>query len=197
MQTMGAAPEYRNIHGRKWGRGLRPWLLLPKVVFVGIFLGSLVSTLVLVFLPPPPVTPEGWMEHLQTIRRAFEHLVVPALLGAILCGVLLTAIQGKALLRMRWLRLKVIVVAVFVPAAHLFMHGRFLVLEEAVRSGSQPRAVAARHAMTLGLVAVIACGLLVIVLGRLKPRLGQDYAKTSSRAAEREAGKDSHDSAKS
>ena len=31
----------QNIYGRKWGRGMRPWLLIPKYICVALILGGL------------------------------------------------------------------------------------------------------------------------------------------------------------
>ena len=41
-----SSPPYTNIFGRKPGRGVRPWLLIPKVIAVATFVGGYVATIV-------------------------------------------------------------------------------------------------------------------------------------------------------
>ncbi len=176
------ATEYRNIHGRQWGRGIRPYLLLPKFVCVGIFLGGLVSLMLLELLRPPPRTPAAWAEHADRIRRAYTLVIVPALVGVLLMGLLLASTHFKAFIRMRWFKVKMVTVAVFVPTLHTFMQNRSRALRAAVIDAPDPAAAGAiRQQLVWGTCAVLIFAFCIIVLGRIKPRLGQDYARTFSK----------------
>lgn len=181
MPGMSATRYQQNIYGRRFGRGVRPWLLMPKVVFAAVFLGGLVSLLVLGFLRPRPATAAEWKAQAEIVRLAYMRVIVPGLVGAMATGVLLVIIHGGVLLRMRWLQVKLALIAVFVPTFHIFMAGRSLALREAVARGDFATALLLREQLFWGTVATLVFALTVILLGRLKPRLGQNYARTFSR----------------
>jgi len=84
---------------------------------------------------------------------------------------------------MRWFVLKMVLIAVCVPGLHLFMSSRARALR-AVLNASTPDLQSAAflwHQMLAGTIAALTFAVVVIVLGRVKPRLGQDYARTFSR----------------
>ncbi|HPU34462.1 MAG TPA: hypothetical protein PK184_17340 [Phycisphaerae bacterium] len=175
---MAGTRDYQNIHGRRFGRGARPWLLIPKVLFVAVFLGGLVSLLVLGFLQPTPTTAAEWTAQLTIIRQAYRCVIVPALAGALLTGVALTIVHRGVLLRMRWLQVKLALIVAFVPTFHLFMAGRSLALQDAITRVDFAAATLLRKQLFRGTVATLAFAVAVILLGRLKPRLGQAYGRT-------------------
>lgn len=178
-----SATEYVNIHGRRWGRGIRPWLLVPKVICVSVFLGGLVSVLVLGYLPAPPATHEGWLDHARFLRRAYVCVIVPALVGAMFMGLLLLSAHFTALIRMRWMQVKLVLMAVFVPSMHTYMQNRSIALREVLESnGDLALAGTLRGDMLAGNVATLAFALAAMFLGRVKPRLGQRYGRTFARA---------------
>jgi uncharacterized membrane protein len=178
---MSANREYQNIHGRRFGRGLRPWLLIPKVLFVAVFFGGLVSLLALGFLQPAPATLAEWAAQVALIRRAYRSVIVPALAGSMISGIALTIVHGGVLLRMRWLQAKLALIILLVPTFHLFMTGRSLALQSAVDRGDFAAAALLREQLFRWTVATLLFALALILLGRLKPRLGQNYARTFSR----------------
>jgi uncharacterized membrane protein len=168
--------SYTNIHGRKAGRGIRPWLLLPKVIAVGLYLGALASTLVVWFSSDYLATDAGDPQRLavlQTIRRLMLVLAVPALLTAMGFGVALLLQHPRQLLRLRWVRVKLATLAVLVPTAHWFLSSRLAMLREAYPAEQAPPAA---QQLTWGLVLTLITSVSVIILGRLKPRLGQNWA---------------------
>jgi hypothetical protein len=178
---MSASGEYRNIHGRKPGRGWRPWLLIPKYAAAAVFLGGLVSLLVLGFLPPAPTTQDGWARLSALIHDAYAFVIVPGLLGALILGVLLALAHPLTFIRMRWLQLKLVLITAFVPTLHVFMSHRSIALRDAVAREDFAAAAQLRQELMAGTLTAIAFALLIIVLGRLKPRLAQNFAQTFSK----------------
>lgn len=179
MQT---SPEFVNIHGRRWGRGWRPYLLLPKVVCVAVALGGTVMLLTLVFLRPVPAAGAEWLEQARLIRLGYTRVIVPALFGAMLLGAGLLLHHGRVLLRLRWLQVKLAVVLACVPALHLYMRSRSLALQAALREPADLALVQSlRQQLFGGTLAVLAFLLIVLLLGRIKPRLGQDYTRPTEK----------------
>ncbi len=172
------AKTYTNRHGRKWGRGLRPYLIVPKLFFVAGFLGGLMGTLMIVYAQPVPATPAEWAGHLDLVHRAYSHLIVPCLVGAMLFGLVLLSSHFRAFIRMRWFQVKIFLVAVGVPCLHVYMYDRMQMLTRFVQEERFVEATAYRGHMASGTVAALAFGLVVLFLGRVKPRLGQDYGRT-------------------
>lgn len=181
---MSATPEYQNIYGRKWGRGWRPYLLIPKFIFVACFLGGLITLLVLGFLGSTPKTSAEWAREAEFIRGAYGKVIVPALIATLVAGAVLASAHLRVFLRMRWLQVKLGLIVVCVPALHLFMSGRSAALRHAVAHGHLASARAIRQQLFHGTLVTLAFALVVVLLGRLKPRLGQKYGRTFSRAAE-------------
>ena len=178
---MAPRPEYRNVHGRKWGRGLRPWVLIPKVLFVAGLIGGLLTLVAVLLLPASSPTPEAWRVRVDLVERTFTRVVIPCSTLAVLAGVVLLVMHGRVLLRMRWLIVKLTVTVLALPAGHLFLRFTLRSLQEAIAVKSfeqahrliwQLRAAAAGVLIAVGVIAV---------LGRLKPRLGQDFGGTFSR----------------
>ena len=174
-----SATRHGNVHGRKWGRGVRPYLLLPKIVCVATFLGGLVSLLVLLLLPEPPQTREAWIAQAELVRRGFGWVIVPSATGAVVFGSLLLRCHFRVFLRMRWVRVKLALIAVFVPGLHLFMRSRSIRLARLVEGdGDLAEAAVVRGELAAGTLAALGFVLVVIFLGRIKPRLGQRYGRT-------------------
>lgn len=176
-------PPIQNVHGRKWGRGIRPYLLLPKYVCVSIFLGGLVTTLIHSTFMPAPATPEAWRAWSERFTFAYTRVIVPALLGAMTMGVLLLTTHLRAFIRMRWFQAKLALVALGVPTLHFLMRARSSALRthltQPIPDPEQTASLAA--GLRTGTALVIAWALILIFLGRIKPRLGQDYGRTFAR----------------
>lgn len=175
-----------NIHGRRGGRGIRPFLLILKLTGVAMFLGGLISLLILVLLPAAPQTVEAWQHQASLIRRAFLCVIIPGLLLAIVAGLLLAASMWRVMIRMRWFVVKIVVIAVGAACLHLFMHGRSVALQATLQRTAPDLAEAAalRKQLLTGTAVTILFGLTVTILGRVKPRLGQDYGRTFGRRAQ-------------
>ena len=152
-----------NVHGRKWGRGLRPFVLVPKVLAVGGLFGGAVAVGVL--------WARGEVEPAAAVVR---WVVIPATIVASVCGAALMVLAGAGVMwRQRWLRVKLALLAVGVPATHVWLASQV----HATRAG-RPGAAGWGAA---GLGVVIAGVVVVVVLGRVKPRLGQDWGRAFGR----------------
>lgn len=149
---------YINRHGRKPGRGLRPWLLIPKVLAVCCYFGSLVSMLAVWFAMPRSSAPP-----IQPMLLIDNYITIPSLLIAMLLGLALAIHHGPVLLRMRWLQFKILL-----AVSLLFIHFR-LEMSFLSRTPLKP------------LILAVAAAMLIIWLGRHKPRLGQNIAAQKKR----------------
>jgi uncharacterized membrane protein len=170
----------KNIYGRRWGRGARPYLLMIKIVFVATLIGGLVSLLALVLLPAKTASIEARQAYADALHRAYAYVIIPSLVGAMVAGLALLASAWRALLRMRWLQLKLSLIVALVPILHAYMRSHSLSLQAlAAQEQPDPAALAtAHHQILAGTVAVLVFALLTATLGRVKPRLGQDYGRT-------------------
>jgi uncharacterized membrane protein len=168
---------YINRHGRKGGRGLRPWLLIPKIIAVAVYVGGLATVLGLWlasdFTSFELIDPRRDLV-IRQVSRVMVCLVVPALLVALLLGVALLLQHPREFLRMRWLQIKLISLVILIPAAHLYCRSCFQAIRHAPDKASSDQASAR---FTLGIGATLAASVWVVVLGRLKPRLNQRLAE--------------------
>lgn len=177
-----ARKEYVNIYGRKGGRGIRPLLLLPKVVSLAVFLGGYVSAAVLWYY----FRSGYWGEQVwpvQAVSILFRRVIVPSLFATMFFGVLLFLQHPKVFIRRRWLQAKLVVVCLL-PVVHTIARGNFQEIKAELLDPQGSGAVAdvetACQRFSLCLMIGLAAGLLLVVLGRLKPRLGQKPKPLSS-----------------
>lgn len=183
----GAAP-FANVHGRKPGRGLRPWLLVPKVAAVGVLIGSLAASVVIAqfvaarMAAGVETTLPMWSVDL--LRAVFVQLVVPATAAAIVLGVGLLLMHGpRLMLRQRWLQVKLTLLAVAAPVGHGTMVALLEHVRDAAEAGSTDTATLHRFSIMASLV--LAGVIVLTALGRHKPRLGQNWARTHRRVLKR------------
>ncbi len=174
---------YRNIHGRRGGRGLRPWLLSIKLLAVAAMFGGLCGSLVVCqlglswFATLPGG--EALTRTAPLLRAMYLYLIVPALLAAILAGVGLLTLHARTLLRQRWLQVKLAILVVLVPIGHMVMSAQLAAVRQTAAQGLRDPAPLA--SFRNGVIMLIVAFGLVILLGRLKPRLGQNWAKVHAR----------------
>lgn len=184
--TLGRAspPRPVNVYGRRPGRGLRPWLLLPKLVAVGMLLGGLAASVVLCghvsgrMVDGTYATLPLWSVDL--LRLFFLTLVVPGAALAMLFGVLLTWMHGPGLmLRQRWLQVKLLFLALAAPTGHIMM----VMLLARARAAAEAGASDPQPIQQFGIMAMmVLAGVIVLAtLGRHKPRFGQNRAHAFAR----------------
>lgn len=153
---------YKNIHGRKWGRGLRPWLLIPKYFAVAILVGGLFALGVLAIASTFATTEAQSRGNWMLVRSVFRYQVIPAAAAAVVLGVLLLMQHRREFLRMRWMRTKLALIIIAVPLMHFWLRSKV------IASSSQAELLPA-------ILTALALFALIAVIGRLKPRLWQRY----------------------
>lgn len=159
------------------GRSIRPWLLIPKIIGVMIYVGGVATVLGLWLasdFTSMDITDPRRQLVLHQVSRLMVFLVVPALILALLMGTALLLQQPKVFLRTRWWQIKFLALAIVIPAAHFYCRAKFTILKETTSKATSD-AVASQF--TMGLTAALIGSIGVVVLSRLKPRLGQ---KTTS-----------------
>jgi hypothetical protein len=159
-----------------------------KLLGVAAFAGGLATVLLGVFLTASPTAPAGWRQEAELISRIYMRLIVPGLVVAATFGMLLAASIWRVMVRMRWFVVKMALVVVAVPALHVFMRSRLTALHALLAEPIPDLgdAAALRGQLLLGTSVAIAFAVATIILGRVKPRLGQDYGRTFSRAPQSE-----------
>jgi uncharacterized membrane protein len=167
-------PPYTNVHGRKPGRGIRPWLIAAKVIAVALYVGGLASVTFIWLTSdynalPPDDPRRQWL--LNLVGRMMVYFVVPALLVAMLLGVLLLLQHPRVFLRMRWLQVKLILLLILIPAGHFWCRARVRELRN-LHAPPKVHHLAARG-LSWGLVGTLVGSVVVVVIGRTKPRLAQ------------------------
>ena len=165
---------------RRGGRGLRPWLILPKFIAVGLLLGGITTNLVILILyTDEKVTYMNCPATVELMRWIFRLMVIPGSSLAILAGLCLAATNHWAVMtRQRWLQLKIMIVVTAIPILHFWLRHQLNTLHHGNTGVETDLSIGYLHT-----VLIIAAGiiLLLIWLGRIKPKLGQNWAKTYSR----------------
>jgi len=177
-------PTHTNQYGRKESRGYRPFLLIPKVIFVALYLGSLAAILAIWLasdFPSLAASDPRRLMLLDQISLLIMYLHIPLLLGALAFGAALFLQHPRVFLRLRWLQVKLLCLLILIPASHFFLASRFARLEDP--SADRARAATAATQFTVGLAITLAASIWIIILGRLKPHLGQNWAKAYPKTA--------------
>jgi hypothetical protein len=175
--------EIRNVHGRRPGRGLRPYLIVLKILSVAAFFGGLAAVVMGVLFGPEPLDAAGWRADMVLVHRVYAGVIIPGLLAALVFGTLLFVTIWQVMVRMRWFVTKMILIAVGVPALHIYMRSRSVAMEAllALPSPDLQQASDLRAEMIAGTMLAMLLAVAAIILGRVKPRLGQDYGRTFAR----------------
>jgi len=163
---------FTNKHGRKPGRGVRPWLLMPKLFCVATYFGGLVGAMALLFLMD--IQNDEVRTHLIEVQSVlFRFSIVPGLIGALLFGAALLYHHGKPVWQMRWMRVKLVIVVISVPIFHTI--GRILLTTARETEGAE--SISAMQNFRLMVISVILVTGLIMLIGRHKPRFGQSFGK--------------------
>ncbi|MHC5004473.1 MAG: hypothetical protein ACYTJ0_15275 [Planctomycetota bacterium] len=158
---------------RRAGRGIRPWLLLAKLLGLTGFLGGLASMTAMGLLGPRPDSLAEW----QTVRALFRSMFFPCFFG----GLMLTIAAGVALylqhpgvfVRLRWFRLKVALLVLLTPVLHIWARTRMGAFDRALEVGRLDELPGRWDRVTTAFAVSLAAYLLVGAIGRIKPRLGE------------------------
>lgn len=168
---------------RRRGRGIRPWLLTVKLFGVILFVGGLAASAGLMYGAPAAAD----LRERRLLAECVHWILIPGTIGggilAIAAGMSLWLQMPRTFLRMRWFRLKLLLLVVLVPTFHLL--GRltamklYTVLDEPGGGLSEAGALWDRLAAVFS--AALLSMLLIVWVGRVKPRLGQKFASARSR----------------
>lgn len=168
---MTSAPA--NIHGRRATRGLRPFLLVPKVLAVAALLGGILAAAA-IWSARVRLGPASAVAGVNVILL---RVCLPAWILSVAFGLLLFMQHPREFARMRWMRVKLLWLALALPVSGWIAVRGLASLEAMARGdGSTLTGAAASRHVTLGLGMLIASAAVTIVLGRQKPRLGQNWA---------------------
>lgn len=171
-----------NIHGRKFSRGLRPLILIPTVLCVGLFFGGSVAVMLIWTKGRFADDPLAGRWQVQAVSMLFRWLLIPSLGATILLGLLLFLQHPLAFWHMRWFKLKAAILLVAVPSLHFTMEPLLFKLKAAALAApsstvAQGELAAVSRQFSTGLVVVVIGTAILIVIGRYKPRLGQPYTR--------------------
>jgi len=181
-----AEPAKVNRHGRKPGRGIRPVLLIPKIVAVCMLLGGLAAVAILL-RPGQAWTMPALAATTDDISHLFRFLIIPAAGLAILCGIALLLQHPKILLRQRWMQAKLVLLVIAIPLGHILTRTQMQTLhtiahgESAIPASSMMRPAVVDRMFGLAIAAQMLLGF-ILILGRLKPALGQNWARAYRKA---------------
>jgi uncharacterized membrane protein len=167
---------YPNKFGRKGGRGIRPWLLVPKIFGIVVYVGGFCAVLAVWrssdFTSLAMEDPRRALV-LHQISQLLVFLIVPAATTAIVFGVLLLLQHPAVFLRLRWMQVKLIALLIVIPSCHFYARAQYTHLK---MTADKQISDAAAGRFELAIIAAIAGSAVVIILGRIKPRLGQNPA---------------------
>jgi hypothetical protein len=168
----------RNTYGRKRGRGARPWLIAAKLIGVIGLLGGLASLAALGFFGPRPETLEGWRLIKAAMRAIFFPVMFAGIIITVSAGLTLWLQMPGTFLRMRWFRLKALLLVVAIPTLHLWARGRVMAFYHGLDAAQTDPAALADLPDLWGRVAQAYLTALIVffaiaMIGRIKPRLRQ------------------------
>lgn len=161
---MAMVDTYANKHGRIPGRGLRPWLLIPKVFAVAALFGGLVAMAAIAMTRRVEAYPFDDASRVTMLRRVYLHVVVPGFVVAMLCGWGLALQHVKVFARQRWVWAKA--ASGWLLTAGVAISGYLVWSDGAAVDGT----------LKAALFGSVAAAALVIYFGRHKPRLGRKAA---------------------
>ncbi|MCP3903533.1 MAG: hypothetical protein GY715_07835 [Planctomycetes bacterium] len=169
---------HENTHPRRRrGRGARPLLIQIKVLGLIGFLGGLGSLVAIGVLGPDPADPAGWHQLRETMRAVFWPCLFSGLMVTNAAGVVLWLRHPREFLRMRWFRVKAVLLAAALPLMHLLSRGRVTEFYAAIEAGSLDVLPSLRDRVTAAFAVALLVMLAIAAIGRIKPRLGEPVGR--------------------
>jgi hypothetical protein len=158
---------------RTRGRGLRPLLLQVKFVGLFGFFGGLAALSALGLFGPRPADASGWVLLKDSMRAIFWPCLFGGLVVTILAGLALWLRHPVVFARLRWFRLKVLLLVVCVPLLHLYARGAVTAMYEAIDEERLADAALHWDAVTRAYLITLVVMFAIACVGRVKPRLGE------------------------
>lgn len=190
--SASATKPYVNRFGRRPGRGWRPWLLLPKVIAVAMWTGGLaVAVFIAWHVPASPPAPTGAVDaahaELNLLSHLFAEVLGPAFVAALVLGIGLLFQHPRIFLKARWCQIKILLIVSTLPACGVLGHRSLAHLQTIQLPGDQWLfdVDMLRWTLTISLIASI----LILIIGRLKPRFGQRYGEPNQKRSSPDAGR--------
>ena len=202
---------YKNKNGRKQTRGMRPWFLIPKIISICAIWGGLAAFLIVILCAQPAdreavqTWPHNHLFTLNILTALLHYLIVPTVVLANIFGLLLFLDAPRIFIRLRWLQTKMLIIIFAYPILLGFMnaileHSRSM-LSLIIRSNAGTyelldtafaRKFSTIHFIDMYLqilmyttVIALLVTTVIIWLGRHKPKLGQNWAKTYGKIKKR------------
>ncbi len=113
---------------------------------------------------------------MRAVSVVFRGVIIPSLIATLLFGLLLFAQHPKVFITRRWLQAK-LVIAIALIGTHTIARGTFTSIKAVVLDASWQGETAEIEAecarFSICLIVGLSAAVLLVLLGRLKPRLGQ------------------------
>jgi len=152
-------------------RGVQPWLQVPVILSAAVVLGGLVSASVISRFGSARSL-EQWQTLVGATRNLFRYAIVPGVICLLLFGTLLLLRRPRVFLRMRWMQVKLVLLAAPI-ALHFRARGLMHQIVQALEQARTKDMGSLMDSFTFTCDAAILAVVLVVLLGRLKPALGQ------------------------
>jgi len=160
---------------RRRGRGIRPWLILVKFLGLVGFFGGLGALAALGLRCPAPDDQAGWLLLRAAMRAIFWPCVFGGLMVTVGAGIALWLQHPRVFLRMRWFRLKALLLLILLPLLHLRSRRGVQGFYDAIEAGRLEELPERWGGVTRGFLVAFVVMFVVAMIGRYKPRLGQRY----------------------
>jgi hypothetical protein len=126
------------------------------------------------------------------MRGIFFPCVFAGLMLTLAAGLALWLQLPRTFLRMRWFRLKAILLLVLIPGLHLWSRSQALELYEAIDHASLEEIPAHWRSMSSAFLVALIAMLAVALIGRIKPRFRQPVRPAAKRKTQETTDVDAH-----
>jgi len=173
MGTLNSNP------GRSFRRGTRSYFLVSKIIGITMFLGGSITMFVQIRLHPDLTNLENSMNQAELLKQTFDYVIIPGVIIAVISGILLIVPIFKPITRMRWFQLKAILLILEIPTLHIYMRSQLQALHHKIyKEYDLLEAQLILSQLFIGLAVAVIFAVVLICLGRIKPRLGQQYGRS-------------------
>lgn len=142
--------------------------------FIGLigFLGGAASLAAFTWLGPKPQNVEQWHMLIHAMRSIFYPCMFGGIVILVIVGGTMWWRRRKSLNSQRWFQLMMVMIAVFVPALHLWARSSMLIMDASVKEGHLARAVEMWDRLAWAYLIAVVVFTVVSAIGIVKPRFG-------------------------